>query len=289
MSIDDHQPSDAVARKPVVLVIDAQPASCSYFQKYLGDQVEVIVVGDVPHAVQELADHDLSVAVVIYDLRLTVPEIDRLMTDWLTELYPTVLRVASIMAEDMDAAICQVTDRRIFRFLERPWDVPMLCMTVREGIEAHKRQSARLGEGTPTANLALTASGRLPAVPPTAAAELPSTVNDKRQVTFRIVKVYMKALRREALANKFDSYSPYLEHILRQAFKTLRKTSVSAEERTRMYKRHKKITVTFYLSHSLVRTYHVLANQLGYANTSELVNEILEKNVVPVDDDESHG
>ena len=206
-----------------------------------------------------------------------------MFSDWLQELFPNVVRVG-ICHGDIGPAIQETTRGRIFRFVKRPFDIPLLVHMLKEALERYqgaKHQS----DPTPLRSVTLSASGRLPAMRADEL-ELASLASSKRQVTFRIVKSYMKALKREATEHKFDNYSPYLELILRKAFKTLRKSEVPAEERTRRYKRNKKQTITFYLNHGLVRIYHVLANQLGYANTSELVNEVLEKYVVLSAEDE---
>lgn len=112
--------------KPVVLIVDDETEILKVLRKSLNAEYEVLTASRAKEALELLEE---SVEIVLSDQRM--PEMNG--SDFLKivrEKFPNTVRIMMSGYSDVDALIRSVNEGELFRYINKPWDLPTLFQTL---------------------------------------------------------------------------------------------------------------------------------------------------------------
>lgn len=121
-----------------VLFVDDEAQALKYLPKALAHVCTVKTAPSVKGAI-EILDSSERIAVVITD-QMMPEERGTALLAHARENYPHIVRILTTAYADLDSAIESINSGEIFRFIEKPWNLGMLEVIVREALERYRDQ-----------------------------------------------------------------------------------------------------------------------------------------------------
>lgn len=121
-----------------VLFVDDETQALKYLPRALAHVCAVKTAPSVREAIQILDDSD-KVAVIITD-QMMPEERGTALLAHARDNYPHIVRILTTAYADLDSAIESINSGEIFRFIEKPWDMAMLEVIVREALDRYRDQ-----------------------------------------------------------------------------------------------------------------------------------------------------
>lgn len=129
-------------KKFAVLYVDDEEKSLTNFTRAFGDQFSVFTAMNAQEGLKIFEKNADQIGILMTDQRMPGEK-----GVWLLErarqLRPRVLRILVTAFADMDAAIAAVNSGAIYKYVTKPWDPPLLELTLRQGLEFFMVQSER--------------------------------------------------------------------------------------------------------------------------------------------------
>lgn len=117
-----------------ILYVDDEVQTVTNFKEFFSDTFEIKIATSADEAWQIFSAAPDSFAVVMSDQRMPqgsgVELLERVRAS-----RPRVLRILATAYSDIDAAIAAVNSGAIYKYVSKPWDPPLLEMTLKRGIE----------------------------------------------------------------------------------------------------------------------------------------------------------
>lgn len=121
-------------RKFAIMYVDDEPQTASNFKEYFSDTFDVVVATSGEEAWQLFSESPDRFGIVMSDQRMPnstgVEFLEKVRT-----ARPRVLRILATAYSDLDAAIAAVNSGAIYKYITKPWDPPMMEMTLKRGME----------------------------------------------------------------------------------------------------------------------------------------------------------
>lgn len=121
-----------------VLFVDDETQALKYLPKAMGHICPVKTAPSVREAISILDSSD-RIAVIITD-QMMPEERGTALLAHAREHFPHIVRILTTAYADLDSAIESINSGEIFRFIEKPWDLNMLEVIVREALDRYKDQ-----------------------------------------------------------------------------------------------------------------------------------------------------
>ena len=121
-------------RKFSIMYVDDEVQATSNFQAYFSDTFDVVVATSGEEAWSLFSENKDRFAIVITDQRMPNSTGVELL-EKVRAARPRVLRILATAYSDLDAAIAAVNSGAIYKYVNKPWDPPMLEMTLKRGLE----------------------------------------------------------------------------------------------------------------------------------------------------------
>lgn len=135
----DNVPTEAAT----VLFVDDEPLACKWFARCFGDQFTVWTASGVDQALDLLAKHANSIALLVTDFRMPQRNGLELLTIVRRD-YPRIVRLLASAYAEREVAIAAVNEGQVFRILEKPLDEPATRMALREAMALHRQRAREL-------------------------------------------------------------------------------------------------------------------------------------------------
>jgi two-component system probable response regulator PhcQ len=129
-------------KKYAILYVDDEEKSLTNFSRAFGDQFRIFTAINAQDGLKLLEQHADEIGLLMTDQRMPGEK-----GVWLLErarqLRPRALRMLVTAYADMEAAISAVNSGAIYKYITKPWDPPMLELTLRQGLEFFMVQAER--------------------------------------------------------------------------------------------------------------------------------------------------
>lgn len=135
----DNVPTEAAT----VLFVDDEPLACKWFARCFGDQFTVWTASGVDQALDLLAKHANSIALLVTDFRMPQRNGLELLTIVRRD-YPRIVRLLASAYAEREVAIAAVNEGQVFRILEKPLDEPATRMALREAMALYRQRAREL-------------------------------------------------------------------------------------------------------------------------------------------------
>ena len=129
-------------KKFAILYVDDEEKSLKYFERAFGDDFRIFTATNAIDGYRLLETHADEIGLIMTDQRMPGEK-----GVWLLErarqFRPRVLRILVTAFSDFEAAIAAVNSGAIYKYVHKPWDPPMLELTLRQALEFFMVQSER--------------------------------------------------------------------------------------------------------------------------------------------------
>lgn len=119
---------------PAILFVDDESKALKYFRLAIGKRYEILTASNVPEARAVLEEHAHRIGVVVSDQRMPGESGVDLLDDVRLN-YPHIVRILTTAYSELEDAIAAVNRGEIFRYLTKPWDVPLLQAEINQAVE----------------------------------------------------------------------------------------------------------------------------------------------------------
>lgn len=128
-----------------VLFVDDEPHACKWFARLFADEFAILTAGGVDEALQLLAAQSPRIAVLVTDYRMPVRDgLDLLGT--IQQAHPQVVRLLVTAYAEKDLAIAAINHGRVFRILEKPFELQDVRQALREALQLHRQHEQALAQ-----------------------------------------------------------------------------------------------------------------------------------------------
>lgn len=121
-------------RQFAILYVDDEEESLKYFARVLSPHFRILTASDAEQGFRTLEEHKDEIGLLLTDQRMPGEKGVQLL-EKARRLRPRILRVLVTAHADLDAAIRAVNSGAIYKYINKPWHVPELEMTLRRGLE----------------------------------------------------------------------------------------------------------------------------------------------------------
>ncbi len=125
-----------------VLYIDDELNSLKYFNKIYSSNFIVYTAKNATEGWEALQDHSDEIAVVLSDQRMPGETGVQLLKK-VRENYPDIIRILVTAFADIDSAVDAVNEGAIYKYINKPWDIPELRVTLMRAIDFYLIQKER--------------------------------------------------------------------------------------------------------------------------------------------------
>jgi two-component system, probable response regulator PhcQ len=129
-------------KRYAILYVDDEEKSLKYFNRAFQEQYRVFTATNAKDGFALLNQHKDEIAILITDQRMPGEKGVQLL-EKARQLRPKIIRMLATAYSDMDAAIDAVNTGAIYKYVQKPWDVPPLEMTIRRALEFFMVQRER--------------------------------------------------------------------------------------------------------------------------------------------------
>lgn len=117
-----------------VLYVDDEEMSLKYFSRAFSESFRILTASTAEEGYAILEQHGDEIGVIVSDQRMPGMKGVQFL-DKARQLQPRVIRILATAFSDLDAAIDSVNTGAIYKYITKPWDVPVLEMTLKRGLE----------------------------------------------------------------------------------------------------------------------------------------------------------
>ena len=121
-------------KKFAILYVDDEEKSLKYFTRAFQDEFRVYTATNAQDGFALLNQHKDEIAILMTDQRMPGEKGVQLL-EKARQLRPKMIRMLATAYSDMDAAIDAVNSGAIYKYVQKPWEVPPLQMTLRRAME----------------------------------------------------------------------------------------------------------------------------------------------------------
>lgn len=129
-------------KRYAVLYVDDEELSLKYFSRAFGDKFRILTATNAQDGFRLLEDHQDEIGVVMSDQRMPGEKGVQFL-ERARQLRPRIIRILATAFADLEAAIEAVNAGAIYKYVTKPWDVPLLEATLRRSLEFFIVQTER--------------------------------------------------------------------------------------------------------------------------------------------------
>jgi len=125
------------AAKPRILFVDDEEPTRRYFGKLFEGEFDISLAASVDDALALLASDEQGFAILVTDQRMPGGKSGTDLLASVRDEYPRMMRIFSTAFTDMESTATAINRGDIFRYVDKPWDIPRLHDLLREAYRAH--------------------------------------------------------------------------------------------------------------------------------------------------------
>jgi two-component system, probable response regulator PhcQ len=129
-------------RKFALLYVDDEEKSLKYFQRAFGETFRILTAPNTTEGLRLVEEHREELALILTDQRMP-GETGVQFLEKTRRLHPRAIRMLVTAFSDLNDAIDAVNTGAIYKYITKPWDVPMLEVTLKRALEFYIVQSDR--------------------------------------------------------------------------------------------------------------------------------------------------
>ena len=122
-----------------ILFVDDEQKTLKNFSKIMGAQYRVLTATNIADAQQILDQEHENIGVLITDQRMPGGNGVELLT-YAQEQYPEIIRLLTTAYSDLNDTVAAINEGKIFKYLNKPWDLSALKTQLAEALAAHQKQ-----------------------------------------------------------------------------------------------------------------------------------------------------
>lgn len=131
-------------KKFAILYVDDEEKSLKYFTRAFAEHFKVYTASNAADGFRLLEQHKDEIGVLMTDQRMPGEKGVQLL-EKARQLRPKIIRILATAYSDIEAAVDAVNSGAIYKYVNKPWDVPQLEMTLRRALEFFIVQRERDG------------------------------------------------------------------------------------------------------------------------------------------------
>src|SRR6478672_11710127 len=131
-------------KKFAILYVDDEEKSLKYFTRAFDEHFRVFTASNAADGFRLLEQHKDEIGVLMTDQRMPGEKGVQLL-EKARQLRPKIIRILATAYSDFEAAVDAVNSGAIYKYVHKPWDIPMLEMTLRRALEFYLVQKERDG------------------------------------------------------------------------------------------------------------------------------------------------
>lgn len=121
-------------KKYAILYVDDEEKSLQIFKRAFKDQFKIYTALNARDGYQVFEDHKDEIGLIITDQRMPGEKgVDLL--EKTRRLHPQIIRILVTAYSDINAAIDAVNTGAIYKYINKPWDIAELKLTLKQGLE----------------------------------------------------------------------------------------------------------------------------------------------------------
>jgi two-component system probable response regulator PhcQ len=128
--------------KFALLYVDDEEKSLKYFKEIFEQKFRIFTASNAKEGYQILEENSEVIGILMTDQRMPGETGTELLKK-VRQLHPQILRFLVTAYTDIDAAIDAVNRGSIYKYISKPWDIPQLEITIRQGFELFSLQRER--------------------------------------------------------------------------------------------------------------------------------------------------
>jgi two-component system probable response regulator PhcQ len=117
-----------------ILYVDDEERSLKQFSRAFSEVFRVFTAPSAAEGFRLLEDHQDEIGLVMSDQRMPGEQGVQFL-ERARRLRPQIIRILATAYADLDAAIAAVNSGAIYKYVSKPWDVPLLETTIKRGLE----------------------------------------------------------------------------------------------------------------------------------------------------------
>ncbi len=129
-------------RKFALLYVDDEEKALKYFQRAFGETFRIFTAPSAAEGLRILEVHRGEIALILTDQRMP-GETGVQFLEKTRQVHPRAIRMLVTAFADLNDAIGAVNTGAIYKYITKPWDVPMLEVTIKRAVEFYIVQHDR--------------------------------------------------------------------------------------------------------------------------------------------------
>src|SRR5688572_17405928 len=121
-------------KKFAILYVDDEEKSLKYFTRAFDEHFRIYTAANAADGFRLLEEHKDEIGVLMTDQRMPGEKGVQLL-EKARQLRPKIIRMLATAYSDIEAAVDAVNSGAIYKYVNKPWDVPQLEMTLRRALE----------------------------------------------------------------------------------------------------------------------------------------------------------
>jgi two-component system probable response regulator PhcQ len=121
-------------KKFAILYVDDEEKSLKYFTRAFDEHFRIYTAANAADGFRLLEEHKDEIGVLMTDQRMPGEKGVQLL-EKARQLRPKIIRILATAYSDIEAAVDAVNSGAIYKYVNKPWDVPQLEMTLRRALE----------------------------------------------------------------------------------------------------------------------------------------------------------
>lgn len=121
-------------KKFAILYVDDEEKSLKYFTRAFDEHFKIYTASNAADGFRLLEQHKDEIGVLMTDQRMPGEKGVQLL-EKARQLRPKIIRILATAFADIEAAVDAVNSGAIYKYVNKPWDVPQLEMTLRRALE----------------------------------------------------------------------------------------------------------------------------------------------------------
>lgn len=117
-----------------VLYVDDEEKSLKYFTRAFANTFRVYTAPNAAEGFKILQDHQDEIGVVMSDQRMPGEQGVQFL-ERARRLQPRIIRILATAFADLDAAVAAVNNGAVYKYVQKPWDLPGLETTLKRSLE----------------------------------------------------------------------------------------------------------------------------------------------------------
>src|SRR5205085_9561926 len=131
-----------------VLYVDDEEKSLKYFTKAFEDEFRILTAINAQDGFKLLEENKDDIAILVTDQRMPGEKGVQLL-EKARHLRPRIIRMLATAYSDIEAAVDAVNSGASYKYVNKPWDVTQLEVTLRRALEffiVHRDRDSLMGD-----------------------------------------------------------------------------------------------------------------------------------------------